>query len=252
MRTTLIRAAFVVAGCCLASACGTSTEPRVNLIAVDTLIAEMNTAATLGGPASAAAGVPLTEVAPTPAICPYNASSQRFVCPPVQSNGFIYSRYFQLLDASDAPLSVFDTKVVVLRVVTDVSGGRTTQGGTVTLSSHDDARLSGLHSDVHTINSTGTSTNTVTTTSGQTFSFKVTQTTSNLVLPKRGSGGKYPQSGTITMNVTAGPQGSVGAISTITMTFDGTSIAKWTVVTGAMTQTCSIDMGNPSATPVCK
>ena len=253
MRTTpRSRAGLLVSACLIAAACGDSTAPTPSALTVDTLLAEVNGASALGGPAASMSGMTSVAVPPPSGPCPYNSSNQRFVCPVVSANGYTFNRYYQLLDAAGTPLSSFDAlRVVAIRTVTDVTGTTTTPNGSISTTSHDDATLSGLRTETHTLNSSGTSTTTFTD-SDHTLILNMTQTTTNLVMPNRGSANQYPKAGTIAMTITSGPPGSSSLISTITMTFNGTSVVTWTVAHSGTRQTCTLDMAQTNAMPSCQ
>ncbi len=246
----LIPAAAVMAGL---AACGDTTGPDLSVVTVDTLLAQ----ASLGGAASAAglsaAGVPLASVTPGSAsACLFNATSQSFVCPDRTVNGLTLKMSYQLLDASNNALVSFSpTVVAAIRTIQDVSGTTTGIGNaaTATVTAHSDQILSGLLSNKPTLN--GTSTNkTTSTVSGATLTMDSKQTTTALVLPARGSGDQYPQSGSIKTELTI-TSGSTSSSMSLTMTFNGTSSVTYVLSSGTTTQTCTMDLRNPSAQPSC-
>ena len=246
----LFRTILFAGSCLILAACGDSTAPKQTALTVDSLLAELDDAQTLAAPALSLGGGFAPSATASNRDCPFNSSNQRFVCDAVTVNGLTINRFYQLLDASNAPLSSFDvTKVAAIRNVSDVTGTLPgTTGGTIT--AHEDGTLSGLLSGTHTLNSTGTSTATIAS-GGQTLNVTSEQTVTNLVLPRRGSPNQYPQSGTIAMKITSGLGAVGGQTVNITMTFNGTSKATFTMAANGFTQTCTIDLAKQGAAPVC-
>jgi hypothetical protein len=75
----------------------------------------------------------------------------------------------------------------------------------------------------------------------------VATTITNLVLPQRGSANHYPQSGTISTDITSNLEG-LGSFSTnVTMTFNGTSLVTIAMTSDGVTETCTFDLENPSS-----
>lgn len=76
----------------------------------------------------------------------------------------------------------------------------------------------------------------------------IAETTTDLVLPQRGGATPYPLSGSISMDVTT----SGGGFDVhVTITFNGTSTATMVVTSNGTTQTCTVNMASPQATPSC-
>jgi hypothetical protein len=238
----------------IAAACGDSTAPTLRPVTVDSLLAEFNQVQSLSAPAAGVGGgLARTATIPNGEGCAFNSSNQRFVCPTSTAGGITVTMYYQLLDASNAPLSSFDvTKVAAIRRVTDVSGTISTSGPpptTTTFTAHDDATLSGLLTDTHTLNSTGNSDAAITS-SGQTITVATTQSVANLVLPERGDKNAYPKSGTITVDATTSVSG-MSVATRVTLTFNGTSVMTMVLSSGGTSQTCTFDLAKPEAAPVC-
>ena len=125
----------------------------------------------------------------------------------------------------------------------DVSGTTTTNSSTTTIDGHGDHTLSGLLTGVHTLNgSSTTAIETSITVSGSTVNSSVTltETTTNLVLPRRGTAERYPQSGSISFGMTS--TGGTGFDVHVTITFDGPNIATMVITSGKSTQTCKVDL----------
>ena len=254
----LIGAAVVLAACSESPTTPTSSVPDVA-----TLLAEMN-------PASLTAAVDLAG-APVggdfnrlgtadPASCTY-ASSGWFVCQPVTINGLTFSARYRLIDAAgnsqskpDAQTSALETQTSLSGTLTSSVSGPTPSTSTFTLNNSSDQTLSGIRTDKHTLNGTSQTTIKGTAQLGTTtltIDDAVNETTNNLVLPNAKLGQKWPQSGTITIESTSSNPGdpSLTDASRAVITFNGTSVVKMTVTSGANTITWCFDLASPSATP---
>jgi hypothetical protein len=199
-------------------------------------------------------GAPLLpfSVIPAQANCPYDVSTQRFVCPSVTRSGITTSLYYQLLDASNQPQSAFSpTTTAAIRTVNDVSGTLTTSGttvsgsapGTLIITGHGDHTLSGLLTDTHVLNGSSTTTLDIDLKFNDlpvNDTFTLAETTTNLVLPKRGSSSPYPQSGSIALDLTSAADHTLD--SHVVITFDGTNVATIVSTENGMTQTCRVDL----------
>jgi len=252
----LFRAALAMAACAVVSSCGDSTAPPNNPRTVDELFADLGEIQSVAGSVALGfAGAPAPAMGPASrsSECSYSADSQSFVCSPITAHGLTVTRSYQLLDASNAAQSAFNPRTTAaIRTITDVSG--TITGGApaqqVVITAHDDNTISGLLTGTATVNGSGTSTSALT--SGSlAFTTSSTTKTIDLVLPRRGGAGRYPQSGRIEVTVTSEYQ-SVAHTMTMTMTFDGTSVATLVMVSSHGTVTCKIDMASPGAAANCK
>jgi hypothetical protein len=240
-------AAFVVA--CDSS----STEPQVD---VDAALSQMTTSG-IGTYATAAAGAGV--VLPSPGTsatsCPYDAGTKFFVCAPITASGMTFSRQFQLLDATGAPLATMNPlATAAIRQVTDIEGtmSQTAPSAmTVQLDRHEDATLSGIQSTTRVLN--GTSTQQLSLTSSS-YNLSSTETgaTTNLQLPsspdqKYPLGGKITATGTMTLSgITTSSQQYTREIS-----FDGTSIMTVKMTTSGTTTTCKVDLASSGSAPSC-
>jgi hypothetical protein len=249
----------VVAACAILAACGDSTSPKVVPVTVDSLLADIGEASELGATGLELAGAGAfgsSAAMPSADQCPYNSTTQRFVCPAMSVNGLTINRFFQLLNAADQPQSAFaPATTAAIRTVTDVSGTVTSTFGGVTttteLSSHEDHTLSGLLGAKYTLNGNGTTAAT-TNAGGMTFDVNSVQKITNLVMPKHGSENRYPESGSIAMDVTiSGLVGDAEHTVNITLTFNGTSTVTMTLKAGGVTQTCTFDMSSPTSPASC-
>jgi hypothetical protein len=160
--------------------------------------------------------------------------------------------YYQLLDASNRPQSELNpATTAAIRSVSDISGTLTLSSGLtsgLTLNRHGDQTLSGLLTDTHTLNGTSNSTQTMTL-SGTSLALTTVETVNNLVLPRRGSGDRWPQSGSITIDMTVG----TGPTTRMTMTFNGTStvVMEFSSAGGGGPRTCNVDLQNPASIGPC-
>lgn len=244
------RAAYLPVACAILAACGESTAPKEAVITVDSLLADISDAQAFSAAGMSMSGAPMVAgMMPTAATCPYDSATQSFVCPTTTMNGVTMSMYYQLFDASGALQSAFNpTTTAAIRTVSDLSGTVPTTGAlTATIEGHNDKTLSGLLTATRTLN--GSSTTTVTMNDGsQPLRLTIAETTTDLVLPQRGSATPYPLSGSISMDVTT----SGGGFDVhVTITFNGTSTATMVVTSNGTTQTCTVNMASPQATPSC-
>ena len=257
-RIRVLGFATLLAGSLALGACGDSTAPKLEPMTVDSILVEFAESQALGtsgliitGNMGSFAALPTSEN-----DCSYNASNQRFVCPPVTLDGFTTNRYYQLLDASGAPQSAFNrTTTAAFRSVSDVAGSITEQvvdetGGTIsmtlTISGHDDQTLSGLLTSTHVLNGTSNSNLTLIFGADAPLSLAMSAETQDLVLPPRRSANRYPRSGSVVMSMT-----SEGEVTTITMTFNGTRMATMTIVSNGFSATCTIDLEDPESFGAC-
>ena len=248
------RSSLVVLSAVVIVACsdGTSPEPDDDAT-LEEALSELSTVGTYAGAGTAPAGVGMVGVsAPPPEVCPFDATTEFFICPERTHEGVTMNRRYQLLDAGGAPLSSFDPATVSgIRNIADLNGTMQHQGldgspVTFTIDSHDEQTLTGLRTATRTVNGTGTSEIT-TTHNGQTRTTTSTRTTENLVLPSTPGPGVYPASGTISSTGT-----SEGMTFSSTMTFNGTSIVTIVFSFNGATQTCTYDLATRMSPPVCQ
>ena len=253
-RQQLVHSILGVA-CTVLTACGDSTAPgSTQPLSLDAALAEVNSAQTYSTAGLAAGGmvlpIPINFLAP-PSNCPFNASTNSFVCPGRSVGGLTSTIWFQLFDDSNQPLTEFNPNTVAaIRMVIDMSGTLAANSSstslTTTLARHSDQTLSGLRTDRHTLNGTGT-TNITTTIGSQTVSGTGSDKTTDVVLPPPGSATHWPLSGSISMDLSSG-MGGTAFSSSFTMTFNGTSKVMITMTFGGTTRTCTLDLSAP-ATP---
>jgi hypothetical protein len=244
-------------GTAVLSGCSGTTEPGNNpSLTLDNVLAETNSTqlfSTSGMAAGAGLFLPVpTTLAPPPSNCPFNTSSNTFVCPSRTFSGLTSTMYFQLLDQSNQPLSEFNpSTVAAIRTVTDMSG--TLGSGSnlpvsINLTRHAEQTLSGLQTDHHTLNGTATTnySGSIATASGtSTMNMTSKETTTDLVLPPRDGTNHWPLSGSISMEMTSG-SGPTAFTSSTTMTFNGTSKVTITSNFGGGTRTCALDLSAPT------
>lgn len=193
------------------------------------------------------------------ASCPYSSTTQQFVCTPLVRNGITYKTAYQLLDASNHPLSSPNAEALAaVRSITDVDGTAssvsTTTGtvSTTTIHSHADNTLSGLLTAKRTLNGLTTERDTLSSVfSGlaTTLSISATTTVANLDIPATATA--YPASGTITSD--ASTSESLGSSTPFTssthavITFSGTSSVTIALGIGTTMQHCTLDLAHASS-----
>ena len=256
----------LIGGAAILGACSDSpTSPSSSAPDVAALLAEMR-------PASVTAAVDLSGApvggsfsrlpAADPSNCTYSAASGWFVCQAVTVNGLTFTARFRLIDAAGNSESKPDAQTSALETQTSISGtlsssvdGSTPATSTYTLNSTSDQTLSGIRTDQHTLNGTSLTTIKGTAQIGTTtltIDDAVNETTSDLLLPNTKLGQKWPQSGTITIESLSANPGdpSLTSDSRAVITFNGTSVVKMTLTSGANTITWCFDLASPSAAPM--
>ena len=218
--------------------------------------------------ASSAMSLPATATPPAvvPSACTYSASTAGFTCPSVTVDGLTFKTSYFLYDASGHSQSHPDAATTAsVRTVTDGSGTLTfsaaqpsgpAASGTIGLTDHEDMTLSGLLTATRTLNGTGTGHLDLTVGGGTPLHSLLdrTSTTSNVVMPAQTTGASaWPQSGTITSDVTLTPNASTPALTVpihSVITFNGTSIVTITTSASVFSTTCKIDLSGKTP-PVC-
>ena len=254
----MIVAAF--AGC----SDSTTGPASPNVPDVSELLSEMSspvlsTAAAVGSPML---GPALSSSAVNPGTCQYSATTGFFDCPAVILNGVTFTRSFRLIDDAGNSQSKPDTHTSAIETKTTVDGtfSSTTSGSggvayslNYTLHGNSDATLSGIRTATHTLNGLSLTSMNGTMQLG-TDSFPIDQTvnetTSNLVLPNAKAGQRWPQSGSITLQMVLGTDPS-NDTSKAVITFNGTSVVTITTTNSFGTSSCKIDLANPSGASIC-
>lgn len=228
------------------AACSDSTGPDlVNLDDVLTEVSDVEGYSTMGATLGGAPMMPSHTSAPGP--CNFVAASQSFVCPPVTHGGMTMNRSYQLLDASNSPMSAFNpATTAAVKTIMDMSGAPTMPAGvTATITHHSEQTVGGLLTGTRTLTGTATS-RYIVTTDAQVDTMNTT-TATNLTLPTRASGSRYP-SGTVTTQMSSSIRPGTGI--TVTTTFNGTSTATMTMTVAGVTQTCTLNLEQRTP-PVC-
>jgi hypothetical protein len=242
---------------------GCDSNPTTPTVDVDAALSQMssNGIATYSGAAASASTSGLGSLA-SPSVpaanaanCPYNTSTEFFVCDPITSSGVTFSRSFQLLDAQGVSLSTANPLLVAsIRSVIDIDGTVTPPNGaqlTTEITRHEDATLSGIQSTSRVLNGSATQRLAMT---GSSFSFvsNDTSATADLLLPSTPQQ-KYPLGGTITTNRTISTSG-VAATSlhqSEEISFDGTSVMTVKIMHGTEARTCLVNLATPGVAPSC-
>lgn len=258
MRVRFRPALLAVTFAAVAGGCGSdlSTGPvNTQPATLDQALAELST------PAVAAAGGSLFDSgvdvpALLPAQCPYDATSQSFVCTPVTANGITIGQSFTLLTASNVKQAAFDgTTTAAVRANTTV-GGTFTEGGTsLAIDGQQQLTLSGLISGVHTLNGASTMhlSGTVADSTGS-IPLDLTLKTSvtNLVLPANTTPGTqiWPASGTVSAELSGTMAGLSIGTTKVTTIFSGTSTVDFTITGPGGSKSCKVDLSKTTA-PSC-
>ncbi len=191
--------------------------------------------------------------------CTFVAATGRFTCPDVVKNGLTLSRSAAFADASGAVMSRYnDTTTASANFQLGVTGVRTTGTGADTLSRQRTMTAAGLlgHETTRTWNGTGTRTDAGYSSDSarvRTYHAQDATTLANVVVKLPRSANPWPQSGTVTRQVSSA--GSVMANGTtrtftvsrtVTITFNGTRYVPMTIGNTAFT----LDLFTGKATKV--
>ena len=236
-----------------------------NVPDVAELLAEMSSSMLSGAAvvASPTLGPALNGAAVDPGKCLYSSTSGFFECPAVTVNGVTFTRSFRLIDDAGNSQSNPDTHTSAIETRTTVDGtfssstaagpGGVASSLNYSLHGNSDQTLSGIRTSTHTLNGLSLTSMNGTMQLG-TDSFPIDQTvnetTSNLVLPNAKAGQRWPQSGSITMEIMVGTNPSSGTSKT-QITFNGTSVVTITTTNSFGTSSCKIDLANPAGASIC-
>jgi hypothetical protein len=247
------RFAFSIAAIAFLAACGDSTGPDQTALTVDEVFSDIEEVQSITAATTIFAGAPMPSHAmPLSAACAFSSTTQSFVCPTTTSTGLTFARSFQLFDASGAVQSEYSPATTdAVRAVSDASGTLTNQNGSVTFTSHDDYTVSGLLTSNLTLDGEGASQSIITNDEDETVTVDATTTIDGLVIPKRRSGNRYPQAGTIDTDITFTNEGGQSTDVSIGIAFNGSSLATMTMSTGLGTVTCLIDLSRQNKAPNC-
>jgi hypothetical protein len=182
--------------------------------------------------------------------CDFDAPSGFFLCAPVTAKGLTFTRRFQLLDASGAPLgSVNPLLVASIRSVIDVEGNvefSETNAPTLHVTRHDDATLSGIQSADRVLGGRAT-TEVVASANTNSLTINDTTVTSALHLPATPQQ-KYPLGGTVVTSGAWFSNDDTPEQYRIEVLFDGTSIVTVTSTFGTDTTSCKLNLATSSST----
>ena len=183
--------------------------------------------------------VPTGDIGPFPGwspVCPYDAITGRFTCPPLTAAGRTMARSYAFMDAAGAPQSAYHAETTAsANFRSTLSGTFSREGLTATISHDRDITVSGLvgSETQHTIDGVA-STNQMQTRHSdrgeRTYSMSSVATIQRVVIPFPRSRGAWPLSGSIRRDFTATRHGVPGTQTRVTTTtFNGTRFATLTV-----------------------
>lgn len=226
----------------LASACvpADATSPKVEPT-LDAALAEVaHPALDWASRFFSGAGVVTPQILPF--RCPFDATSQFFVCSPLAGNGLTLDQRFTLQNASGGRQSAFDATTTSLHLENAVTG-TPADDQTVTIDGQQVLDLTGLGTLRHTLN--GTSLTLTTTQSGGSQQSAERRTAiTDLVIPvvAEGAPTSWPLSGTIdTRSRSIGASGDT-TVFIAQMRFDGSSIVTLTITVPGGLQTCRVNI----------
>ena len=179
-----------------------------------------------------------------PARCPFDATSQSFVCSPLTAGGLTLTQRFTLLDATDGRQSAFDAATTRgLHLENTVAGTWAPDGTTTTVDGQQVLDLTGLGSARHTLN--GTSLTLTTFVNPRSAASPITgerkTTIIDLVFPVAASGQLYPLSGTVDVRARTVDATGFVKVTIQTMRFAGTFVTVTETVPGGI-RTCRMNI----------
>jgi hypothetical protein len=178
-----------------------------------------------------------------PSRCPFDATSQFFVCAPLTGNGLTLTQRFTLQNASGGRQSAFDAATTSGLHLENAVTGTPSDDPTVTVDGQQVLDLTGLGTLRHTLNGTSLTLTTSQTSSSQPPAERRT-TITDLVIPVVAAGAPtaWPLSGTIDTRSRSISASGDTTVFIATMRFDGSSIVTLTItVTGGL-QTCRVNI----------
>ena len=184
-----------------------------------------------------------------PTRCPFESTSQFFVCSPLSGGGLTLNQRFTLLDAGAGKQVAFDAKTTTnLHLENSVAG---IWKDTLTVDGQQVLDLAGLGTSRHTLNGSSltltSSSNPAT--PGQPTNTERKTTIVNLVLPVVAAGAPtaWPLSGTIDTRSRSITADGDTTIFIATMRFDGSSVVSLTITVPGGLQSCRVNLANMPA-----
>jgi hypothetical protein len=246
LRTAISVAALVA----VAGACGSDspTQPATKPVTLNQALAELSLP-TLNTARATFGGVPDLIPALTAARCPYSSAAQSFVCTTVNSGGIAIDQSFTLLTAGGASQSAFDAASTdAVRANTTISGTVQQQGTSYTFDGVQELTVSGLKTDTHSLDGSGTLVADIDNGTGITGTLTLTETIAGLKLPASSpSATVWPTTGTMTLQLVSDVTGQPTSTITVTLTFTGTSTVHVTIVDNGVTTSCDQNFLSPSS-----
>lgn len=187
------------------------------------------------------AGVLTPEILPS--RCPFDATSQFFVCSPLAGNGLTLNQRFTLQSASGGRQSAFDAATTSGLHLENAVTGTPSDDPTVTVDGQQVLDLTGLGTLRHTLNGTSLTLTTAQTSGSQPAAERRTSIT-DLVIPVVAAGAptSWPLSGTIDTRSRSISASGDTTVFIATMRFDGSSIVTLTITVPGGIQTCRVNI----------
>ncbi|MBI4539594.1 MAG: hypothetical protein HY704_08830 [Gemmatimonadetes bacterium] len=242
-----LAAALAVAACANDSTAPAPESPATETIDLAALGAELGLPGLVAEHTARAAG--------GRGDCTYNQSTGWFECPPLTRNGLTINRSFALYDGKGNPQSKYDAVTTAsTRIRTSVNGKTLTRDntGSMTVNRSGDMTISGMEGEETRRTHNGTEGGTVVT-EGTRNGVKIRSTstvadaTSNVVIPLRNSGNKWPLSGTVTHSgTTTVTREDTGESRTFTQrrvtTYNGSNLVPVEITRNGTTRSCTLDL----------
>lgn len=185
------------------------------------------------------------------ARCQFDAASGTFVCSALSGGGLTLNQHFTLLDGVGGKQSAYDMKTTTNLVVNSAVGGTATldNGAKLTIDGQQELTLGGLGTAQHTLNGSSVTVTTLAMATRTPITSTITTKLVDLVIPvvPPNEPPAWPTSGMIELRTTTDlgfviPLEASVAISTIAMTFSGSSIVAVTINGENGTQSCRVNL----------
>lgn len=210
---------------------------------VDHLLAKIQSSwGASAGSYIALSSTPATTTPLSASSCLLNATVQFFMCPPRRDRGLQFDLSYQLRDAGNTALPVYNpVTVAAIRTVTEVKGTIPFGAASQTVSSRSDRTMTGVMLGAPVINGTESGVF-ISKAASRTDTSYMVATITNLKLAPLGSTTPWPIGVINTKYYSAPPSPTAKLSAEVTLTFDGSQMVKMVWYLSGVTATCMLDL----------